>query len=99
MPFLDDNLLDLPVEQETGFLTLRLRSAAYKSEVVLKVKPSATCDKVVAAYLSKIPAGTTLTPAKRKAVHITLEGEKQDFQTTMADLDVEDGDCLDIGGL
>lgn len=73
--------------------TLILRAKDHK-DVSLKVKPTATAAKVVAAYLKRVPGG-----AKKKGVHLVFEGETVAPTATLASLELEDEDVLDVRGL
>ncbi|KZV86993.1 hypothetical protein EXIGLDRAFT_724202 [Exidia glandulosa HHB12029] len=83
-------------ESEDTF-TLILR-AKDRKDISLKVKPTATAAKVVAAYLKKL-GGAPLSAAKKKAVHLICDGESVPPTKTLADLELEDEDVLDVRGL
>lgn len=70
-----------------------------QKDVTLKVKPTATAAKVVVAYLKKIPAGASMSATKKQKVHLFVDGQKVNSTTTLAELDLEDEDVLDIRGL
>ncbi|EJD50780.1 hypothetical protein AURDEDRAFT_111953 [Auricularia subglabra TFB-10046 SS5] len=84
-------------EHEDSFMLI-LRAQNIK-DVNLRVKPTATASRVVAAYLKKVPQGSSLSAAKKKAVHLVFEGEKVAPDTTLAQLEVEDEDVLDVRGI
>jgi len=69
------------------------------TEIRLRVRHTTTVAKVLEAYLRKLPNGSSLSPAKRKAVGLVFEGDRLDGATTLEDFELEDGDIMDIVGL
>ncbi|PCH39883.1 hypothetical protein WOLCODRAFT_136537 [Wolfiporia cocos MD-104 SS10] len=88
---------------------LTLRSAKTK-DIVLTVRPSATCGAIVRAFLRKAglsdqyPAAGAPANKKTKKTAVVvptleLDGDKLDPEMEIGDADLEDGDLVDVVGL
>ncbi|KDQ11138.1 hypothetical protein BOTBODRAFT_35672 [Botryobasidium botryosum FD-172 SS1] len=76
-------------------LKLSFRSARFTKPTTLSVKATATCASIVEKYLRAVDVKDV---AKGK-VHLEIDGEALDGESSIADADLEDGDLVEVIGL
>jgi hypothetical protein len=90
---------DSAAESDAGDkFKLTLRSAATTKDITLTVKPTTKCSAIVQAFIKKAKL-TSATPKKGGGPRLTVDGEKLDPDTMIGDVDVEDGDLVEVVGL
>jgi hypothetical protein len=81
---------------------LVIRSAVTK-DVILKVRPTTTCDAIVKAFLKRAgiadgyPAGKN--PHGKREPRLMVDGEHMNPETPISQADLEDGDQVEVDGL
>jgi hypothetical protein len=91
---------DSAAESDAGDkFKLILRSAATTKDITLTVKPTTKCSAIVKAFIKKAKLTTSTTPKKGGGPRLTMDGEKLDPDTMIGDIDVEDGDLVEVVGL
>lgn len=94
---------------------LHLKSQLTSGEVVLTVRPTTTCGAIVKGFLKKaglaeqyphVMNGTKPPTTKRgknadppKDPRLFIDGDKMDPNTEIGEMDLEDGDMVDVVGL
>jgi len=82
------------VDESVEKIKITIRSSSL--EFSLRVRVTTTCGELVAKFLSK--AGITTASHKKRPV-LCLDGDKLSDDTTVADLEIEDGDMLEISNV
>ena len=94
---------------------LHLKSQLTTGEIVLTVRPTTTCGAIVKGFLKKaglaeqyphVMNGTAPPAPKRgknadppKDPRLSIDGDKMDPSTEIGEMDLEDGDMVDVVGL
>jgi len=96
-------------ESEGDTFKLILRSALTSRDITLTVRPTTKCGAIVKAFLKKagLPDKYTNSPKKRKSIggksgpdpRLCIDGDKVANDVEIGEMDLEDGDLVEVVGL
>ena len=89
-------------ESEANDDAFRITVRSGSNEISVKVRPQTTCGAIVASFIKRTSGKNgqpTISAANAKAARIDFDGEMMDPGSCVADMELEEGDVIDIFGL
>ena len=108
----EEHMLDHDMESDAGVsdsegdtFKLVLRSSLTSRDITLTVRPTTKCGAIVQAFLKKagLAGKYSSTPKKRKKdgpdPRLSIDGDRVDNETEIGEMDLENGDLVEVVGL